>query len=134
MPWCTYTGPELASIGYNEKRAQAEGIEYDLWTENFVGNDRGLAEGEETGKIKLLLTKNGKPLGVQILGPSGGELLGEWVATLNGKVGLSSLAGAIHPYPTLSEINKKIAGNILSEKIFSEKVKKILKLLFRYRG
>jgi pyruvate/2-oxoglutarate dehydrogenase complex dihydrolipoamide dehydrogenase (E3) component len=134
MPWCTYTGPELASIGLNEKMAQADGIEYRLWEESFADNDRGLAEGEETGKIKLLLNKKGKPLGVQILGLHAGELLGEWVAALNGGLKLSGLAGSIHPYPTLSEINKRVVGATFSEKIFSEKVRKILKFFFRYQG
>ena len=52
LPWCTYTDPELASIGMNEKRAAAAGIPYSVWTEEFRTNDRSLAEGEETGKIK----------------------------------------------------------------------------------
>ncbi|MCK4840019.1 MAG: FAD-dependent oxidoreductase, partial [Desulfobulbaceae bacterium] len=134
MPWCTYTGPELASIGMNEKMAQAAGVEYQLWTENFADNDRSLAEGEETGQIKLLLGRNNKPIGVQIIGLHAGELLGQWVAALNGKVKLSRLAGAIHPYPTLTEINKRVVGSTFSEKIFSDRVRKILKFLFRFRG
>jgi len=134
LPWCTYTDPELASVGMNEKRAREAGIEYSLWTEEFRSNDRSLAEGEETGKIKMLLDKKGNPLGVQILGPRAGELVSEWVAVLNGGVKLSTLAGAVHPYPTLAEINKKIAGNYFSGKIFSEKVKKTLKFFFNYRG
>jgi len=134
LPWCTYTDPELASVGMNEKRAREAGIEYSLWTEEFRSNDRSLAEGEETGKIKMLLDKKGNPLGVQILGPRAGELVSEWVAVLNGGVKLSTLAGAVHPYPTLAEINKKIAGNYFSGKIFSEKVKKTLNFCFNYRG
>lgn len=134
MPWCTYTGPELASIGMNEKMAQATGINYQLWTENFANNDRSLAEGENIGKIKLLIGSNNKPLGVQIIGPHAGELLGEWVAALNGNLKLSGLAGSIHPYPTLTEINKKVVGSTFTGKIFSDRVRKILKFLFRYRG
>lgn len=134
LPWCTYTDPELASVGMNEKRVRETGIEYSLWTEEFRANDRSLAEGEETGKIKMLLDKKDNPLGVQILGPRAGELVSEWVAVLNGGVKLSALAGAVHPYPTLAEINKKIAGNYFSGKIFSEKVKKTLKFFFNYRG
>jgi len=134
LPWCTFTSPELASIGLNEKRAAAAGIKYSVWTEEFRSNDRSLAEGEETGKIKMLLDKKEKPIGIQILGPHGGDLLSEWVAVLNGKVKLSTLAGSIHPYPTLGEINKKVAGSFLSEKIFSDTVKKGLKLFFNFKG
>ncbi|GMR03379.1 MAG: FAD-dependent oxidoreductase [Thermodesulfovibrionia bacterium] len=134
LPWCTYTDPELASIGMNEKSAQAAGIEYSVWTEEFKANDRSLAEGEEIGKIKMLLDGKERPIGVQILGPQAGELLNEWVAVMNGGIKLSKLAGAVHPYPTLGEINKKVVGTFFSEKIFSEKVKKVLKFFFRLKG
>jgi pyruvate/2-oxoglutarate dehydrogenase complex dihydrolipoamide dehydrogenase (E3) component len=134
MPWCTYTDPELASIGMNEKRAKAAGIEYSVWTEAFKNNDRSLAEGERVGKIKMILDEKEKPLGVQILGPQAGELLSEWVAILNGKVKLTTLATAVHPYPTLGEINKRVAGTFLSPKIFSDKVKKGLKFFFHLKG
>jgi len=134
LPWCTYTDPELASIGMNEKAAKAAGIDYSVWTEEFKDNDRSLAEGEKVGKIKMILDAKEKPLGVQILGPQAGELLGEWVAILNGKVKLSTLATAVHPYPTLGEINKRVAGTFFSPKIFSGKVKKGLKFFFHLKG
>ena len=134
LPWCTYTEPELASIGMNEKRAQAAGLEYTVWTEEFANNDRSLAEGEERGRIKLLLDRKGKPLGVQIFGSHAGELLGAWVAAVNGKIKLATLAAAIHPYPTLGEINKRVAGKMLGEKLFSPRVNKALAFLFRYQG
>ena len=134
MPWCTYTHPELASIGMNIKAAQAAGIDYSEWTEEFSGNDRSLAEGNQAGLIKMLLDGSGKPLGVQIAGPHAGELLNEWVAVMNGGVKLMTLASAIHPYPTLGEINKKVAGKPLAQKLFSPKVKKGLKFFFGFKG
>ena len=134
LPWCTYTDPELASIGMNENAAKAAGIKYSLWTEAFKDNDRSLAEGEKIGKIKMILDEKEKPLGVQILGPHAGELISEWVAALNGKVKLSTMASAVHPYPTLGEINKRVAGTFFSPKIFSEKIKKGLKFFFHLKG
>ena len=134
LPWCTYTDPELASIGMNENAARAAGIKYSLWTEAFKDNDRSLAEGEKIGKIKMILDEKEKPLGVQILGPHAGELISEWVAALNGKVKLSTMASAVHPYPTLGEINKRVAGTFFSPKIFSEKIKKGLKFFFHLKG
>ncbi len=134
LPWCTYSDPELASIGMSEKAARAAGIEVSVWTEPFSGNDRSLAEGRKEGKIKLVLNEKEAPIGVQIVGPHAGDLISEWVATLNGKVKLSTLASAIHPYPTLGEINKKVVGNFFSPKIFSEKVQKGLKFFFNLKG
>lgn len=134
LPWCTYSDPELASIGMNEKAARAAGIDYAVWSEDFKDNDRSLAEGEKEGRIKMILDEKEKPIGVQILGPRAGDLIGEWVAALNGKVKLSTLAAAVHPYPTISEINKKVAGKFFSPKIFSDTIKKGLKFFFHLKG
>jgi len=134
FPWCTYTDPELANIGMNEAAAREAGLQPAVWTEEFKMNDRGLAEGEGLGRIKLVLDAKERPLGVQILGLHAGELISEWVAALNGKMKLSAVAGAVHPYPTLAEINKRVVGNYFSGKIFSDKVKKTLKFFFNLRG
>jgi pyruvate/2-oxoglutarate dehydrogenase complex dihydrolipoamide dehydrogenase (E3) component len=134
LPWVTYTDPELASIGMNEKSAKAKGMHYSVWSEAFENNDRGIAEDERTGKIKMLLDEKERPIGIQILGPQAGDLLSEWVAVMNGNVKLSTLAAAVHPYPTLGEINKRAAGNFLATKIFSDGVKKALKFFFSLKG
>ncbi|HVN95780.1 MAG TPA: FAD-dependent oxidoreductase [Syntrophorhabdaceae bacterium] len=134
VPWVTYADPELASIGLNEKAAKMRGIKYSTWSEPFEMNDRGVAEGEITGKIKMLLDEKERPIGVAILGPRAGDLLAEWVAVLNGNVRLSTLASAVHPYPTLGEINRQVAGRFLATKIFSDRVKKALKLFFNLKG
>ena len=134
LPWVTYTDPELACIGLNEKTANAKGISYTVWTEAFENNDRSLAEGERIGKIKMLLDEKEKPMGVQILGPHAGDLISEWVAVMNGSVKISTLASAVHPYPTLGEINKRVAGNFMATKIFSPTVKKTLKFFFNLKG
>jgi len=134
VAWCTYTDPEVASIGLNEKRARQANIEYTTLEENFQENDRALAEGEELGKIKVLIDKKGKLLGCQIIGPHAGELIHEWVAAMWGGVKLSTMAGAIHVYPTLSEISKRAAGAHFAEKLFSDRTKSVLRLLFHLKG
>lgn len=134
VAWCTYTDPEVASIGLNEKRARQANIEYTTLEENFQENDRALAEGEELGKIKVLIDKKGKLLGCQIIGPHAGELIHEWVAATWGGVKLSTMAGAIHVYPTLSEISKRAAGAHFAEKLFGDRTKSVLRLLFHLKG
>jgi pyruvate/2-oxoglutarate dehydrogenase complex dihydrolipoamide dehydrogenase (E3) component len=134
LPWCAFTSPELAGVGMNEKMAARAGLDYRILTEKFSDNDRSLAEGEEEGAIKVVLDGREKPVGVRIFGLHAGEVLSEWVAILNGKVRLATLAAAVHPYPTLSEINKKVAGELYSRKIFSKPVRSVLKLLFGFKG
>jgi len=132
--WCTYTDPEVASIGLNEKRAGKAGIEYRLFEEPFAGNDRALAEGEPAGKIKLLASPQGRLLGCQIIGPRAGELIHEWVLALNAGVRLSTIAGTVHIYPTLSEISKRAAQQPFAAKLFSKTTKGVLRFLFDLKG
>ncbi len=134
VPWCTYTDPEVASVGLNEKRAREEGVEYRVLEEHFVENDRALAEGEPEGKIKVLVDGRGKILGCQIIGAHAGELIHEWIAAVNGGLKLSTLAGAVHVYPTLAEISKRAAGAYYSEKLFSDTTKSVLRFLFHLKG
>lgn len=135
MPWCTFTDPELASVGCNERMAAERGLPVDVHVEPFSANDRALAEGAPEGRLKLVLRKGGgKVLGVQAVGPHAGEVLNEWVAVLGGGVRLSALAGAVHPYPTLGEISARAAGNVASRVLFSGGVRRVLRLLFGYRG
>jgi pyruvate/2-oxoglutarate dehydrogenase complex dihydrolipoamide dehydrogenase (E3) component len=134
VPWCTYTDPEVASVGLNEKRAKASGVEYRVLEAPFREVDRALAEGETEGKIKVLVTPSGNLLGCQIAGHRAGELIHEWVAAINGRVKLSTLAGAIHAYTTLAEISKKAAGSYYSEKLFNDRMRRILRFLFDLKG
>ncbi len=134
FPWCTFTDPELACIGMNEKMAADAGLDYKVYLERFADNDRSLAEGEREGKIKMVLNEKEKLLGVQILGPHAGDLLSEWIAVMNGGVRLSTLASSVHPYPTLGEINKKVVTDLFSKKVFSDRIRKGLTLLFNLKG
>lgn len=134
-PWVIFTDPEMASIGYNEKRAREDNVEYDIHVEKFEEVDRALAESEYQGKIKILTASgSGKIIGVQIVGLHAGEVIGASVLAVNKRMKLSDLATRIFAYPTLSEIHKKSAGKYYAQKIFSPRVRNILKFIFGYQG
>ena len=134
-PWVTFTDPEIASVGYNERRAKQEDMEYDIHVETYEEVDRALAESEYQGKIKILTDAGSdRIIGVQIVGLHAGELIGSSILALNKGMKLSDLATPIFAYPTLSEIHKKSAGKYYAQKIFSPKVKRILKFIFGYQG
>ncbi len=134
MPKVAYCDPELASIGMTEKAATAAGIEYTVHTQSFEDNDRAQAEGAPDGMAKMLVDSHGRVIGTHICGLNAGELINEWVVMLNGKVKLSTLAQAVHPYPTLGEIHKRLAGEYLAPKIFDGLLPKALKALFGLKG
>jgi pyruvate/2-oxoglutarate dehydrogenase complex dihydrolipoamide dehydrogenase (E3) component len=134
-PWVTFTDPEIASIGYNEQRATQDEVEYDVYSEPYEELDRALTESECEGKIKILTEAGSdKIIGVQIVGLHAGELIGSSVLAVNKHMKLSDLATPIFAYPTLSEIHKKTAGRYYAQKIFSPKVRGILKFIFGYQG
>ena len=132
--WCTYTDPEVASIGLNEKRAHKDGIQYRVIEEPYEDNDRALAEGMPEGKIKVIVTTDGRLLGCQIIGARAGDLIHEWIISLAGGVKLSTIASTVHIYPTLSEISKRAAGDLFASKIFSDKTRSMLRFLFHLKG
>ena len=134
VPWCTYLDPEVASVGYNERWARKEGVPYSVQKEEFKDNDRALAEGEPGGFIKILINRRGVPVGAQIVGYHAGDLIHEWVAAINGRVSLSTLAQAIHAYPTMAEISKTASGNYLAPRIFNDSMRKTLKIFFGLQG
>jgi len=133
VPWCTYLDPEVASIGYNEKRASQAGVDYRVQIDHFKENDRALAESETEGFIKILINKKGRAIGVQIVGFHAGDLIHEWVPVLNGKAKLSTISDSIHVYPTMAEISKNSSVNYVVSTI-PPWTKKITKFVFGYQG
>lgn len=112
VPWATFTDPEVARVGLNEREARSRGIAYELSYYSLEEHDRAIAEGEARGFIKVL-TPPGKDriLGATIVAPHGGELIAEFVLAMRHKLGLKKILATIHIYPTWSEANKFVAGN-----------------------
>jgi pyruvate/2-oxoglutarate dehydrogenase complex dihydrolipoamide dehydrogenase (E3) component len=134
VPWVTYTDPELASIGYNERSATEAGVDYHLVRQELSENDRAHAEGETEGVMKVLLDRKDRVIGTQIAGMHAGELLLPSIFAVGKGWKLGEVMSPIFPYPTLGEIHKKAASGYMAPKLFNARVRKILRTLFRYRG
>ncbi len=111
MPWCTFTDPEIARVGLNEKEAIEQNIVYEVTRYEINNLDRAITDSEEKGLIKIL-TEPGRDrvLGVTIIGYRASELIGEYVSAMKHKLGLNKILGTIHIYPTMIEANKFAAG------------------------
>lgn len=133
-PWSTYTDPELSSVGYSEVQAKKEGIRYRVYIQELSDVDRAQAEGETEGRLKILTDRRDRILGVQIAGPHAGELLTPALYAVQQKWKLMDLLGPVVPYPTMGEVYKKLAGSAAGPRLFNPGVRKILRLIFRYRG
>jgi pyruvate/2-oxoglutarate dehydrogenase complex dihydrolipoamide dehydrogenase (E3) component len=132
VPWATYTDPELAQIGLTEAEARKAHPEVTVLRQDFQHNDRALTEAKPQGFLKLMLLK-GRPIGVTIVGPEAGELIGLWALALSARLKVSTLAGMIAPYPTRGEISKRAAGAYFSPKLFDNpRLKGLVRLVQRW--
>ena len=111
IPWATYTDPEVARVGLNEREACERGIAHEVTTYGLDELDRAIADSEDHGLVKVL-TVPGKDriLGVTIVGSHAGDLIAEFVFAMKHGHGLNKILGTIHIYPTLAEANKFVAG------------------------
>lgn len=111
LPWVTFTDPEVARVGLNEKDAKAQGIAYEVTKFGFDELDRAIAEEATHGFVKVL-TKPGCDviLGVTMVGHHAGDLIAEFVLAMKHNLGLNAILGTVHSYPTMAEANKYAAG------------------------
>lgn len=111
IPAATFTDPEVASVGLNEKEALAQDIPYEVTKFDLEELDRAIADSDNHGLVKVLTVPGkDKILGATIVGPHAGELITEFVTAMKNNLGLNKILGTIHIYPTLSEANKYAAG------------------------
>jgi len=110
VPWCTYTDPEIAHVGMYEEDARKQGIEVATFTRPLEEVDRAIVDGEEEGFVKVHVKKGtDKILGATIIARHAGEMISEITLAMVGGMGLGTIAGVIHPYPTQAEAIKQVA-------------------------
>ncbi len=133
VPWVTFTDPEIAHVGLTEAQAREKfGDDIRVLRWSFEENDRARAELETEGLIKVVVGKRGRILGASIGGPSAGDLLQPWVLALSQGLKIGAMANAIAPYPTLSEVSKRVAGSYYTDALFGERTKKIVRFLQKF--
>jgi pyruvate/2-oxoglutarate dehydrogenase complex dihydrolipoamide dehydrogenase (E3) component len=132
VPWVTYTDPELAYVGMTEIDAREEGRDIRVLRWKFDENDRAQAERRTEGLVKVITTPKGLILGAGIVGLHAGELIHPWVLAISRKMKIGAMASMIAPYPTLAEVNKRIAGSFYTEKLFSQGTQRLVKFLLKF--
>jgi pyruvate/2-oxoglutarate dehydrogenase complex dihydrolipoamide dehydrogenase (E3) component len=131
IPWCTYTQPEIAHVGYYEKDAQEAGFEVQTLTLPFQDLDRAVLDGQNEGFLRVHLKKGSdKILGATLVADHAGDMIGEMAVAITNQLGLSKIGATIHPYPTQGEIFRKIADAYRRTKL-TPPVKKIFQIFFR---
>ncbi|MEE8270208.1 MAG: FAD-dependent oxidoreductase [Alphaproteobacteria bacterium] len=132
LPWVTFTDPELAQVGLNEAQARERHGDIRVLRWSFHDNDRAQAERETEGLVKAIATPRGRILGAGIVGPHAGEVIQTWVLAMSQRLKVGAIANMIAPYPTLGEVSKRAAGSFYVPSLFSDRTRKIVRLLARF--
>ncbi len=104
IPGCTYSNPQIASIGLTENGAKNAGYEINVGRFPFVGNGKAIALGDDNGLIKTIFDKkSGALLGAHLIGPEVTEIIQGFVIAREGEMTEAELMTTIFPHPTLSE-------------------------------
>jgi pyruvate/2-oxoglutarate dehydrogenase complex dihydrolipoamide dehydrogenase (E3) component len=111
VPWCTYTDPEVATVGVNEEAAKELKLDYEVTIYHLDDLDRAIADDETKGFVKVITQKGSdKILGATIMGTQASTMILEFISAMKFKKGLNKILGTIHIYPSLGEANKYAAG------------------------
>lgn len=118
IPAVCFTDPEMASVGYTEEQAKAEGIDVKVAKFPFAANGRALALNQTEGFVKLVARKeDGLIIGGQIVGAGASDMISEICLAIEGGMTAEDIALTIHPHPTLGEITMETAEVLVGHPI-----------------
>lgn len=118
IPGCTYTNPEVASVGMTEKAAVEAGHEIKVGKFPFTASGKASAAGAKEGFIKLIFdAKYGELLGAHMIGTNVTEMIAELVVARNLETTGHEIIKSIHPHPTMSEAVMEAAAAAYGEVI-----------------
>jgi dihydrolipoamide dehydrogenase len=118
VPKCTFTLPELASVGLTEAEAVAQGHQIKVGRFPFSANSMATILGERRGLVKIVTeAKYGQILGIHIIGPHATELIAEATLAMKMEATPQDIIATIHAHPTLSEALREAALDVAGETI-----------------
>ncbi|MBL7902473.1 MAG: dihydrolipoyl dehydrogenase [Bacteroidia bacterium] len=118
IPGCTYCQPEVASVGFTEKKAKEAGYQIKVGKFPFTASGKAKAAGAPDGFIKLIFdAKYGELLGAHMIGANVTEMIAEIVALRKLETTGHELIKTIHPHPTMSEAIMEAAAAAYGEVI-----------------
>ena len=113
VPSVVYTAPEVAWVGKTEGQLKSEGVAYKTGKFPFAANSRAKINHETEGFVKVLADAvTDRVLGVHIIGPQAGELIGEACVLMAFGGASEDLARICHPHPTRSEAVRQAAMGV----------------------
>ena len=118
LPRCTYTNPEVGSIGLTQREAEEAGEEIEVGKFPMGASGRAATLGQGEGILKIIFGKKyGEVLGVHILAPQATELIALGSLAMRNEMGIEELKAAVYAHPTLSEAFFEAALDVRGEAI-----------------
>ncbi|MFC2090110.1 dihydrolipoyl dehydrogenase, partial [Bacteroidota bacterium] len=118
VPGCTYTSPEVASVGFTEKAAREAGYTIKVGKFPFSASGKASAAGAKDGFVKLIFDdKYGELLGAHMIGANVTEMIAELVVARKLETTGEELIKSVHPHPTMSEAIMEAAAAAYGEVI-----------------
>ena len=118
VPGCTYCHPQVASVGYTERKAKEQNIEYTVSKFLFSANGRAIAVGDSDGFVKLLFEKKyGGIIGAHLVGGEATEMIHELALAITMECTAEEIGKTIHAHPTMGESIMEASLDILGERI-----------------
>lgn len=118
IPGCTYTTPEVASVGLTEAKALEAGYELRIGKFPFTASGKASSAGANDGFVKLIFNaKDNTLLGAHMVGANVTEMIAELVLARKAKVSAHQLIKTVHPHPTMSEAVMEAAAAAYDEVI-----------------
>jgi dihydrolipoamide dehydrogenase len=118
VPGCTYTNPEVASVGYSEKAAKEAGYSVKVGKFPYSASGKASAAGAKDGFVKLIFDeKYGELLGAHMIGANVTEMIAEIVVARNLETTGHEIMKSVHPHPTMSEAIMEAAAAAYGEVI-----------------
>lgn len=118
IPGCTYSVPEVASVGYTEAAAREAGYELKIGKFPFSASGKASAAGQKDGFVKVIFdAKYGELLGVHMIGANVTEMIAEAVVARKLETTAHEIIKAVHPHPTMSEAIMEAAAAAYGEVI-----------------
>jgi dihydrolipoamide dehydrogenase len=118
IPACTYTNPEVASVGYTEKQAKEAGYEVKVGKFPFTASGKASAAGNKDGFVKVIFdAKYGEWLGCHMIGDNVTEMIAEAVAARKLETTGHEILKTVHPHPTMSEAVMEAVADAYDEVI-----------------
>lgn len=118
IPGCTYTTPEVSSVGLTEKKAIEAGYEIKVGKFPYTASGKASAAGQKDGFVKLIFdAKYGELLGAHMIGGNVTEMISELVVARKLEITGHELLKTIHPHPTMSEAVMEAAAAAYGEVI-----------------